>query len=264
MTPGLAQSREQLPWLYYPESDRVIINAHNFNPIWTPSVNGKNPIAAWVPSRDTAGNGTTTLLDFAGSNDGTLTNMDAATDWVSDTDAGGIRALDFDGTNDFVSTALSMASRAIVTISAWVYRSNSSHNFRLQAYATNSNRFGFTYGSSTLYGVVCNGASNQWIQAASFTATGWQHFVLVFDGTQTGNSNRLKLWVNGAQPLTTFSGTIPSSLSASAATMKLGGDSSGGGYATGRIDDVRIFDQALDATDIADLYASSSGRGVQA
>jgi hypothetical protein len=30
MTPGFAQSRDQLPWLYYPESDRVIINAHNF------------------------------------------------------------------------------------------------------------------------------------------------------------------------------------------------------------------------------------------
>jgi hypothetical protein len=30
MTPGFGKPREELPWLYYPESNRVIINAHNF------------------------------------------------------------------------------------------------------------------------------------------------------------------------------------------------------------------------------------------
>lgn len=30
MRPGFAKSRSELPWLYYPEQDRVIINAHNF------------------------------------------------------------------------------------------------------------------------------------------------------------------------------------------------------------------------------------------
>ena len=44
------------------------------------AVNGKEPVAAWIPSLDTAGNGTTTLTDLVGSNNGTLTNMDAATD----------------------------------------------------------------------------------------------------------------------------------------------------------------------------------------
>ena len=43
------------------------------------AVNGKEPVAAWIPSLDTAGNGTTTLTDLVGSNNGTLTNMDAAT-----------------------------------------------------------------------------------------------------------------------------------------------------------------------------------------
>ena len=58
----------------------------------------------WCPSLDTAGNGTTTLTDLSGNgNNGTLTNMDAATDWVADTDNGGVRALDFDGVNDYVA-----------------------------------------------------------------------------------------------------------------------------------------------------------------
>lgn len=38
MTPGFAKSRAELPYLYYPKADRVIINAHNFTPaIWTPA-----------------------------------------------------------------------------------------------------------------------------------------------------------------------------------------------------------------------------------
>lgn len=59
----------------------------------------------WCPSLDDAGNGTTTVNDFgSGGNNGTLVNMDAASDWVADTDSGGVRALDFDGSNDYVVT----------------------------------------------------------------------------------------------------------------------------------------------------------------
>ena len=86
------------------------------------AVNGKEQIAAWIPSLDTAGNGTTTLTDLVGSNDGTLTNMDAA-DWVADTDAGGVRALDFDGTNDRVIGALGAHQTAlnsnVFSVSIW-------------------------------------------------------------------------------------------------------------------------------------------------
>ena len=85
------------------------------------AVNGKVPVAVWCPSRDTLGNGTTTLTDLVGSSNGTLTNMDPATDWVSDTDAGGIRALDFDGSDDFVSlgNTTSLTSTAF-SVSFWM------------------------------------------------------------------------------------------------------------------------------------------------
>jgi len=57
----------------------------------------------WCPSLDTSGNGTTTLTDLSGNgNNGTLTNMDAATDWVADTDNGGVRALALSGTSQYV------------------------------------------------------------------------------------------------------------------------------------------------------------------
>ena len=57
----------------------------------------KGLVGAWMPSFGVTGN---TLKDVSGNgNDGTLTNMDAATDWVG-TSKG--LALDFDGDNDYI------------------------------------------------------------------------------------------------------------------------------------------------------------------
>ena len=51
MTPGVAKSRAELPWLYYPRNDRVIINQHNFTPIaaWTPA---SLSTALWLDGAD--------------------------------------------------------------------------------------------------------------------------------------------------------------------------------------------------------------------
>jgi len=77
-------------------------------------------VGAWCPSLGPSGN---TLIDRSGyGNHGTLTNMDAGTDWV------GSRygwALDYDGVDDRVVTSRSvMASQ--FTISAWVLRTRTS------------------------------------------------------------------------------------------------------------------------------------------
>jgi len=62
-------------------------------------------VGAWMPSLDVTGE---TLRDVSGNgNHGTLTNMDAASDWVA-TSKG--LALDFDGVNDYVNTNGSVVS----------------------------------------------------------------------------------------------------------------------------------------------------------
>jgi hypothetical protein len=84
-------------------------------------VNGKVPVSAWIPSKDDSGNGTTTLNDLVGSNNGTLTNFaltGSTSNWVADTNAGGIRAIDCDITNDFV--AVTVASYSDFMLSLWI------------------------------------------------------------------------------------------------------------------------------------------------
>ena len=87
------------------------------------TVNGKSPVAAWVPSLDTAGAGTTTLTDLqSGSYPLTLANMTAANCWVTDTDLGGARALKFSGSNAAFSRAATTAFQfgATCTVTAWI------------------------------------------------------------------------------------------------------------------------------------------------
>lgn len=62
------------------------------------------------------------LLDRVRSNHGTLTNMDAGTDWLGSTIRGRSgRVLDFDGVNDYVDAGSSQALRpASFTYSTWI------------------------------------------------------------------------------------------------------------------------------------------------
>jgi hypothetical protein len=70
------------------------------------------------------------------------------------------------------------------------------------------------------YAVVANGS------LAFGTCAGSNIFncaVLVFDGGQTGNANRLKLYVNGVQQTLSFTGTVPATTdSQSDATIRMG------------------------------------------
>jgi hypothetical protein len=269
MTPGFAKSRKELFWLPYPEPDKVIINAHNFQSAWTPAVNGKTPISAWVPSRDTAGNGTATLNDLStGGNNGTLTNMDPASDWVSDTDSGGVRALDFDGANDYVVLPINLGGRSKLTVSMWV-KSNSSPStyFSYSANGQDNNDI-LLYATSTLIGIqVNNGSDGGGTVAYTPSASLWRHIVFVFDGTLTGAANRLKLFVNASQQTLSFSYTPPAttaSPTSAQCNMARYHAFPAGFFMSGRQDDLRIWFDALETVDVSALYASGAGRGIQA
>lgn len=221
------------------------------------AVNGKEPVAAWIPSRDTAGNGTTTLTDLVGSNNGTLANMDEATDWVADTGAGGVRALDFDGVNDFVNLGLLNPESSGVAISVWIFSRNlpgiarwvtlSNESFVLRSEGSRCrlyyfNSVGTLVSLFTNFGVV---NTNQ-----------WTHWV------GTHNQSRLKIYKNGVEV------ADMSATSSRRTTMSFAAHMSHPIQANemfnGRLDDARIFNEALTANDVGYLYADGNGRGILA
>ncbi len=256
MTPGFAKSRKELFWLPYPEQDTVLINAHNFTPeTFDPSVNGKTPVSVWCPSLDTAGNGTSTLYDLVGSNHGTMTNMDAATDWVADTSSGGIRALDFDGSNDYVALAGTTLGTANFTISAWFKTSSGGRQAIVSTYTSGDVGiiFDVLAGGKVRFACVNGSGSNLILadSAATYNDGNWHFAMAVRDGSASA-----KLYVDG----TVVSVTGIGNANLGSGAMRIGAVVSGyTGFMAGRIDDVRIWTSALDSTDNSDLRTRQRG-----
>jgi len=254
VTPGYAKPRSELPWLPYRTQDKVfVINSHNFPSLgFNPAVNGKMPIAAWIPTRDDAGNGTTTLNDLVGTANGTLTNMDAATDWVADTDAGGVRALDFDGVNDEVILGNLGVSSNAITISAWVKRTDTlSPNAGIVCSRTDGN-IGLveSFGATDSVSGTWNNTSSEWGNAGlSLALDQWHLIAMTVSGASLIVYRDLASVTIAITPTTRNLGVF-----------RIGNDSgTGSRFFKGRIDDVRIWSQALNATDVADLYAAQRG-----
>jgi len=236
------------------------------------AVNGKEPIAAWIPSLDTAGNGTLELFDLVGSNDCDLVNMTTG-DWVSDTDAGGVWALDFDGANDHGETKANFPKIAYSgggSFCAWVKpdtiaggttfsATNPRYIFASTPVSVNDANalfrllggyIDFTFrNSATANFCTCRSDS------AVISASSWQHVAAVHTGSA------IVLYHQGSAVASTTT-NYSNSARTTASIAQIGGEPFGQRYFDGLIDDIRIFDQALDATDIAFLYKSGFGRGV--
>jgi hypothetical protein len=192
-------------------------------------------VGAWAPSLGATG---LTLRDESVyGNHGTLTNMDAASDWVV---SGGKGALDFDGTDDRVTTTLKIGSWNAISYVIWV-RPRITGQF--QALVTNWNSDGEVFelfisnasdfvGSSFPFGV-------------SFAATDniWQHVALT-RGSDT------RLYVNGI-----LQGTIANqSPISSIQNLTFGDRPTGGSYPlNGQMDDIRVYDRVLTPSEIRTL-----------
>jgi len=225
------------------------------------AVNGKDPIAAWIPSLDSAGNGTTTLTDLAGSNSGTLTNMDAATDWVADTGAGGVRALDFDGTNDFVSLPNTVQIPDEYTICGWV--KIAANRAALLGFSgtdssfTRSSQWGTTGSRVPYFQLSLSGGYFFTTGGTALNAGQWYHLAFTRSGATA------KVYVNGVDTLAATSGGAVGGMLANTNTRRIGSTVVGSPvFADSRQDDIRIFNQVLTLADIEYLYAGGFGRGI--
>lgn len=88
------------------------------------------------------------------------------------------------------------------------------------SYTSNSNSLQFFIDSGDdVFGYVNSGGNSY---GYSVHGAGTYYILMVFDGTLTGNANRLKTWVNGVQQTLTFNATIPATTPTSAADLTVG------------------------------------------
>ena len=140
------------------------------------------------------------------------------------------------------------------TLTGWMRRWNTSDIVRLgKGFAAHDKEVGIAlWENGKVYVNVSDSAAG--FEEGSFTLndTDWHHYALVFDGSLSGNSNRLKAYVDGSSQLLTFNGTIPATTPSNTDSFQIGRDH--GAANTGYIDDVRIYDSALNATEIQEIY----------
>ena len=204
-----------------------------------------------------------TITDKSGKgNTGTLTNMGRATSTV----AGKIgQALKFNGTSSYIESPDSLSlDPTTITISAWIkvtgkpstyyspivakQNTNTNQGYWLDL-STNS-KFIFMVGNASTYYSINN------INATSLTSNKWYQVVTTYDGSI------IKAYLNGALASTTpFADgmTVPTNRN-----LRIGTDMAGSngtnfdGYFPGSIDDVRVYNRALSATEVQQLYNQSA------
>ena len=183
-----------------------------------------------------------TAYDRSGSgNNGTLTNGPTKT-------IGKIgQGLDFNGTNQYVNANTSLSGGAPYTVSLWV-KNKATQNNTDPAFFSNQNAFTLILGmepaTSKLFFAGATFFTGTY--ASVISNTNWQHFTYVLTGSV------ISLYINGVY-ITQSSFTSPAVTSIDIGDIM----SSHGTYNyKGSIDDVRVYNRALSATEIKQLYLS--------
>jgi len=216
-------------------------------------------IGCWSPSVRGSGY---LLPDLSGrGNHGTLTNM-AGDDWVGASVRGvSGRVLDFDGTDDSITAAIPpVAGLVNCTQAMWFRRTATSALSSFfgvgVAAGLELNRFLLQpWSDGEIY--VCFSGSN-W---GNFTSNDllWHHLVAVFTGGGANNAARLAVYLDGVQKTLTFNGTIPSAID-NPTSVRLGRTfTTAENYGSGLIAEAAIYNRALTAPEVADLYRRGNG-----
>lgn len=218
------------------------------------AVNGKEPIAAWIESLDPESVTSSKATDLIGTNHGTLTNMDLTADPDTarrpDTDAGGSRALLFDGSNDTVSMGAANVIGTTFSLSFWFLLTDFANQFPVFMTLKSSTGNGFEIFASNVagyQGVNFGGLGTFPSRRSESVSTGvWTHYLLTYNGTS------YTAYLDGvSQSVTTNSG-----LAGFANATRFSGNAAAGTLLKGRLDDVRLFDGIVLDADDADYLST--------
>jgi len=194
------------------------------------------------------GSGSKAYDGSGNSNDGTLTNMEEA-DWVD-----GIvgKALDFDGSNDYIDFGVAEYSRIdTFSISAWIKPTTLKNNSSiLTNFSSGYHGWRFQYTDSGTLTFLCVKNSDGGLQMVystdSISAGIWQHVAMKKSGTT------VTFYINGE--LAGSGELAEATLDDATGHLKIAYEANNAAYLDGLIDEIRFYKTALTAKEVSALY----------
>lgn len=195
-------------------------------------------LAAWWLFNDGSGS---SLTDITGKYHGTLTNMDA-NDWVGSPRGG---ALAFDKVNDYVGTGTGIDLVTSFTITAWFLRDATGGYYIIAGKSGAGSQQFYIRGTGDNKLSYYDPTNGEKISPYVVPISVWTFGAMVVNGTS------LKIYANSDEVLDVTIVTPPNY--SSIFSIGAAGTSANDLF-QGLIDDVRVYNRALSADEVAELY----------
>jgi len=208
-------------------------------------------VGHWTFNGPDVSNTADLVYDRSGNNNnGTMTNMATSTRFAIGKSG---QALNFDGVDDYVSIAdnASLNLTTTFTVGIWIRLARVGDTSRYKhIYSPGiSPSWSFYIGNTDYYAINDSYGSNTFI-----TDTNWHYLVVV----KNGNSGTNLTYYYDGQPDGSYA---IGSLAAISGTKAIGRfETEESGYFPGLIDEVRIYNRALSASEVRALYRAEGGR----
>ncbi len=183
---------------------------------------------------------------------GTLTN---GAQWTTAGKFDG--AIDLDGNDQYIEVADSdlLDDTSQLTISTWIYADTLDGQDRgivsKRVGVDDNQAYSLYFSADNKLSVEIDGSSDSFASSTVFQTGRWYHIAVTYDGSSP-EAERVKLYVDGV--LDTVAAETSSAIPNYASNLTLGTLNAGYSYAfDGKIDDTRIYNQALSAEAVAGL-----------
>ncbi|MDP3996220.1 MAG: LamG-like jellyroll fold domain-containing protein [bacterium] len=205
--------------------------------------------------------GTGTIAEDASESNNTGTLVDGPL-WVTGTDAKvGSGAVSFDGINDYVKIVTAPTIAAPYSMSFWFYPTRlGSPNQGLLLYGPNVAK-AITYTSNNLIEIASYSTGtfrtfcNKTFTSADLNK--WHHLTIIINSTT--DASQWKCYLNNSDIGVTNSNSTGTYGSPGNTNWKIGATNLSNNYFNGKMDDVRIYNRALSASDVTELYNYTGG-----
>ena len=196
----------------------------------------------------------TTWSDLAGSNNGTLNNME------DNFDPAGKGSLTFDGTDEYINIGAlsSLNGTSQLSVCYWLKKAASNKDMVVGSQQSSTNGFWLQwYSDGNVYWNPRNGSVVNRGHSLSYTPD-WVYLCGTYDGSL--GSTGLRVYKNATELSPSSTPTPPASLSSNAADLFRVGSLTNSFYSTGSISNVSVYNRALTDDEVRQNYEATAGR----